>query len=1015
MKTRAIRTLGNYRAGSLTMWRRTALLLVTLGLAGQVSADPFQLLSTVDPAQPPPAGGGGDSLAPVISPDGRYLLFASLANNLVLTSNTTPIPLQFSPKLNVFLRDRTNLTTTLVSVNLSGTAGGDGDSLPAGLSSNGRYALFESSASDLIPTDANNATDIFIRDLTAGTTLMVSVSTNGAPGNRASRGAVITPDGRFVAFVSEANDLVPGDSNGIADVFVRDLQEGTTTRVSVGALPSASLGASSSELPDITPDGRYVAFYSTAANLVAGAENSSDLYVRDLVSGTTTWASSSAYDAVRAVSPSTTKVTSYSHVLSTNGQFVAYQASAFPLAGPGSAGVILRYDVLSGLTDLVSANAIAGSGMPEDLQNLDMTPDGRFITFLARTNTTAGVYVWDAQTGTTTLASGDLSDSVPGSSICDWPRLDPSGRFVLFLSSAANLVTNPLRGDYHVFLRDLQAGTTALVDADPNGVGAALSLPSAPQITADGRFVVFECPDASLVPNDRNRDYDLFVRDVVGGTTELVSARQAILPSVTPNGPSSLSARSVSTDGRYVAFASEADNLVPGDTNGCRDVFVRDLVLGTNYLVSLGTNGAAANGISTDPSISGDGRYVAFASTADNLVAGDTNKTYDVFVADLQAGATVLVSAKLLGSSPGNASSHSPQISIDANYVLFRSKASNLTSGGAVGENLFHRNLQSGLTYALTTSGFTSAAMTPDGRYVAFGASSGGLVGWGVQSGPAVIMPVPVSISAVGISPDGNRVVCSDSHVLYGVDRAPSSFWTIGAVASGSHPGLRFSGDGRFLAYAAPLNGTNQIYLYDWQSRTRQLLSTNYTSGGAAYGASDSPDISTDGRFVAFRSAAINLVPGDTNSLPDVFLYDLVSGIPTLMSASRFANAAGDNRSLAPAFSGDGRTVLFQSWASDLVAQDFNQTSDLFAWRLDVAGQIPLFSALIVPGAGPGQGPWLIWPAVPGKTYTVQFKLTVHDPNWQPLPGSITILGSQACLNDTSAGPGPRLYRVVAN
>ena len=199
-----------------------------------------------------------------MSVDGRFVLFASTADNLVLSNNGSGMPW----RMNVFLRDRTNGTTALVSVNLAGTGGGNGDSFPTGLSTDGRYALFESSASNLVAGDTNNANDIFVRDLITGTTTLVSVSINGGIGNGVSRSSVMTPDGRYVAFVSTATNLVAGDTNKIPDVFVRDLQAQTTTLASVGAVStSASTPTGSSEAPVITPDGRYVAFYSTASNL----------------------------------------------------------------------------------------------------------------------------------------------------------------------------------------------------------------------------------------------------------------------------------------------------------------------------------------------------------------------------------------------------------------------------------------------------------------------------------------------------------------------------------------------------------------------------------------------------------------------------------------------------------------------------------------------------------------------------------------------------------------------------
>src|SRR5208282_6313483 len=139
------------------------------------------------------------------------------------------------------------------------------------------------------------------------------------------------------------------------------------------------------------------------------------------------------------------------------------------------------------------------------------------------------------------------------------------------------------------------------------------------------------------------------------GATSLISAADSALPSQTPDGSSSFTSFSVSSNGQFVAFYSDADDLVANDINGCGDVFVRDLVAGTNILVSVSTNGIApGDGISSDPAISGDGRYVAFSSSSDNLVPGGTNRAQDVFVRDLQAGTTALVSVSLDGVNPGN-------------------------------------------------------------------------------------------------------------------------------------------------------------------------------------------------------------------------------------------------------------------------------------------------------------------------------------------------------------------------
>ena len=192
------------------------------------NAVPVQLLSARNPSVPLPAGGDDNSAAPSLSPDGRFVVFTSAANDLVPGGNSFY-------SLNVFLRDRTSNTTVLVSGNLSGTGGGNGNSMLGQVSTNGQFVVFQSDASNLVPNDTNGVTDIFVRDLVAGTTTLVSVSTNGGPANGASTDPVMTPDGRYVAFISSASNLVPGDTNGIPDVFVRDLVAGTNCLVSVGA------------------------------------------------------------------------------------------------------------------------------------------------------------------------------------------------------------------------------------------------------------------------------------------------------------------------------------------------------------------------------------------------------------------------------------------------------------------------------------------------------------------------------------------------------------------------------------------------------------------------------------------------------------------------------------------------------------------------------------------------------------------------------------------------------------
>ena len=1023
----------NRRSHRLTLVCATAALLC---FAANLWAGPLPLVSLLHPSQSPPFGGNGDSCLPVLSPDGRFVLFASTANNLLVASNGLPLPALVPARFNVFLRDRTNQTTTLVSATLAGTSGGNGDSFPVALSTNGQFALIESSASDLVAGDTNNATDIFLRDLAAGTTWLVSVSTNGLPGNGVSRSAVMTPDGRYIAFVSEASNLVPGDTNRIARIFLRDLQAATTVLVSAGPFSTNAAAvkpASGFDSPELTPDGRYVAFSSTATNLVPGSvpgqRTGGDIYVRDVVAGTNVWASSGMRANLKNVTGLTNGVC-YNLALSADGKFVAYQASLLPVSPVSSSsnisfGIILRYSLETGLTDLVHANGTTSILRMENTRNLDLTPDGRLLAFTANTNgvaaTTTCVLVWDANSGALTLASGDLGGAVPTNSLSSRPVLTPDGRRVAFLSNAGGLATNSVPGLWQLYLRDLPTATTVLVNAGTNGAACEVTAATVARLSADGNSVAFEATDGSLVANDNNHSLDVFVRDVAAGTNELVSASHPVLTSTSPNGASILSAFSASADGRYIAFASEADNLVSGDTNGFRDIFVRDLATATNWLVSLAADGASANGLSYEPAISGDGRYVAFTSSATNLVTGDTNKATDIFVRDRQAGTTMLASVKYTVASPGNKASYSPALSADGRWLLFRSQATDLASGSFTGaENLFLRDLQTGTTWPLTASGsgttwpFTASgvgpAMTPDGRFTAFVGgpplvpSAAYLYVWDALLAARVFTNATIGITNLAISSDGNRLAYVLGSNLRAADRATGADWLVSPLALNSRTQPRFSADGRWLTYARIAGGSNQVYLYDLQSQTEILVSHAINSAVGASGHSDAPEISPDGRFVAYRSLATNIVAGANGAARQIILYDRQTGANSLVSANPATGSAGDDYSVRASFSPDGQVLLVQSWASDLATGDFNRSGDVLAYGFA--------TAVLLPSATPGQGPWITWPYLFSNHYRVQFKSDLSEPVWQTLPGTITNLGVKAFLPDAAPASARKFYRV---
>ena len=241
------------------------------------------------------------------------------------------------------------------------------------------------------------------------------------------------------------------------------------------------------------------------------------------------------------------------------------------------------------------------------------------------------------------------------------------------------------------------------------------------------------------------------------------------------------------------------------------------------------------------------------------------------------------------------------------------------------------------------------------------------------------------------------------------MDLVANTVVTINSVNSGgiflpSYVGLRFSNDGRFLTYAmattTPLN--ENVYLYDFQAGTNLLVSQNFNSTGITNASSDSPSISPNGRFIAYRSFATNLVPFDFNNAANLFVYDASNNATILVSVNASGNSTADDRSLKPVFSADGRTLFFQSWASDIAGNDYNDNSDIFALDLTAlpmttstggggaTNYASVFYAQLIPAGAFSSNPTLTWPLAAGKSYQVQYKTDLTDPVWLTLPGDVT-------------------------
>jgi Ca2+-binding RTX toxin-like protein len=418
------------------------------------------------------------------------------------------------------------MTISIVSVDSAGNLGNSFSYNPS-ISADGRFVAFLSNASNLVPGDTNRQTDIFLRDTLTNTTTGVSVDSAGNLGNLQSLGPSISADGRFVAFYSYSSNIVPGDTNDTYDIFVRDTLTNTTTRVSVDS--AGNQGNIGSNSPSISADGRFVAFYSNASNIVPGD-----------------------------------------------------------------------------------------------------------------TNRTEDIFVRDTLTNTTTRAVDRASDQAFGNSFFNPPSISADGRFVAFDSGGSNLVPGDTNNTGDIFVRDTLTNTTTRVSVDSAG-NQANSGSGTPSISADGRFVAFSSFASNIVPGDTNNTEDIFVRDTLTNTTTRVS-----VDSAGNQGNSYSNNPSISADGRFVAFQSGASNIVPGDTNNTGDIFVRDTLTNTTTRVSVDSAGNQGNFGSGGPSISADGRFVAFLSNDFNLVPGDTNNSNDIFVADNSSTPNVI------NGTPGN-------------------------------------------------------------------------------------------------------------------------------------------------------------------------------------------------------------------------------------------------------------------------------------------------------------------------------------------------------------------------
>lgn len=987
--------------------------------------------------------GGGNSFVSAMSPNGRYVAFLSHANNLTTNDSS-------NPWLDVFFRDLSNKTTTLVSVDKSGRGGGDGNSSMASISGDGRWVAFASDAENLIEGDTNRITDVFLRDLSSGETRLVSATPDGSQLYKDSDNPQLSVDGRYLIFESRSEDIVSSNSGLFGNVFRYDVLEGHNQLVSVpwDGSDSPLTNAGPAHSATVSANGNWVAYVQTATNGLpeTPAVSLSEVFLRDVGGSESTWVSAgvasqfSLSAAYACINP----------VISGDGGTVVFKA----FDGRAEA-TLFRRTRISGLTS--TAKPIAVNAVTQGWAQVSY--DGRFVAYEA----TDGVRVWDAVADSNRLVMANLSGE--SARWCSQPSISSNGNVTVFMVSS--------NGFSALYRHDYGHEMTSLAVAGPMGGPASVMDSDFPIISSNGDLIAFDSRDDSMVGGDLNRACDVLVSPARDADAELVSLCVNQLASTTPAISSSALPPSLNVNGRFVAISTGGS-----DTNGFLDLSLRDRESGAVDRLS------AAGYHTTQAKFSADGNYVAylqvpFGETANsfgsdsavvlrkNRITGQVvtfhsnahwSRSYstlalspdgnrlafvdrnslptrngrpNIYLADASLGTVSLVTTPgnpLIPDIAGVGTSRDPRFTPDGRWLLFVSDAPNLTTNTLAGTGLFVRDLANEYTLYLATLQFPSVRRS------------------------------------VSISADSRFVVCVDTAVrpepravVFNL-QAGSSKRVTDSMESRS---VSISSNGRWVAFdGKPTSGQQcfGIYVRDILAQLTEFVSVPLVNTNILTGNSSHPQISHDGRYVVFASDATNLVSGDANGFKDIFIRDRWRNVTMLASINRSGTGSGNGVSLLPVLAADGRTLLFQSFASDLIEGDFNETADVFVLRLggtDTDGdgldddwEVAYFGNLDRDGKGDfdgdgttdedehrlgtdptnagsvfqvmkltredGAGTKLLWNANPGRAYRVEFKDDLSSTDWSVAPETVTAAGATATWTEGSEAPTPhRFYRVV--
>jgi Clostripain family/Bacterial Ig-like domain/PDZ domain/WD40-like Beta Propeller Repeat len=486
--------------------------------------------------------------------------------------------------------------TEMVSISSLGTQGND-DSFNSSISSDGRYVAFSSDASNLVAGDTNGVRDVFVYNRELNLVERVSISSTGIQGNGPSFRPSISADGKYVAFESNASNLVQGDTNGTSDVFVYDREIGGIEGITV--ISRASVGCSF-----IIDNGRIT---------VWKVYEDTPAYDDGILPG----------DVILEIDGQSTDGWSLDHF-------------AGEIQGTVDTNVTLKFlhPDNSQETFTMTREIITGLVGNGSSRSPSINADGRYVAFHSEAsnivprdnNAVSDVFVYDQELRIMELVSTSSFES-QGDNISNCQSISSDGRYIAFCSDATNLVFGDTNGVCDIYVRDRTLGITERVSISSEGIESKSWDCLEPDISDDGRYVAFWSSASNLVPNDTNWTPDVFVYDRNLDVIERVSTSS---DGTEGNGGSYFP--NISSDGQYVVFASWASNLVNNDTNEISDLFIYDRNMDIIECLSLSYSGALGNGWIGGSSISNDNCYVTFESDASNLVADDLNGKRDIFV-----------------------------------------------------------------------------------------------------------------------------------------------------------------------------------------------------------------------------------------------------------------------------------------------------------------------------------------------------------------------------------------------